>query len=259
MLKIIDQIGQNLSIVENPKRIISLVPSITELLIDLGLEEFLIGRTKFCIHPKDVCDRIPRLGGTKNPHIEKILALQADIVFANKEENNREHIEAISTASPCYVSDIKNIEDALVLINDIGVLFKIEDKTNLLIANIIEARNQMKSKQTKEKVLYLIWQDPYMSIGSDTYIHAFLHEIGFESVVPKDMLRYPSLSKEQIIALAPEKILLSDEPYPFNVNHIAAFEKLFPACKIEIIDGSLCSWYGSRILKGLQFFATQVA
>lgn len=257
MLKINDQLGRPLTFSQVPQSIVSLVPSITELLIDMGLAGSIIGRTKFCIYPEKECNSIHRIGGTKNPHVEEIIRLNPAIVFANKEENLKEHIDLISEHTNCYVSNIQTIEDALKMINDIGYIFDKKTQSEHLVAEINEARKQFQHKN--EKVIYLIWNKPFMSIGHDTYISSFLKAIGYENTLPKETLRYPTLSLEEIKQLAPDKLLLSDEPFPFKEKHKEELQLLLPGIKVELINGSYCSWYGSRILTALKHFKTELA
>jgi ABC-type Fe3+-hydroxamate transport system substrate-binding protein len=252
MKKFKDQLGREISFEATPTKIVSLVPSITELLIDLGLEKSIIGRTKFCIYPEEKCKSIPRIGGTKNPRIDEIIKLEPDIVFANKEENLREHIDLLANYTNCYVSNIQTIEHALNMINDVGTICDKKSQSNQLITAINNSRNSF--PKNKEKAIYLIWNKPYMSIGHDTYISSFLNEIGYQNILPQDTVRYPTLSLEEIKQLSPDKLLLSDEPFPFKEKHQAELQSLLPNTKVELINGSYCSWYGSRMLEALEYF-----
>jgi ABC-type Fe3+-hydroxamate transport system substrate-binding protein len=231
-----------------PKRIISLVPSQTELLFDLGLEDETVGITKFCVHPEEWFRSKTRVGGTKTINIEKIAALQPDLIIANKEENVQEQVEALRAIAPVWVSDIHDLEGALHMIHTIGRLTDRYEKAEI-IARLIQQRfNQLdKTTQQKRNTLYLIWRKPWMSIGHDTFIHHVMSLAGMENVC-KDMTRYPQLTDEDMVRLNPELVLLSSEPYPFKEQHIAALQQFLPHAKIILTDGEMFSWYGSRLL-----------
>ncbi len=232
-----------------PKRIVSLVPSQTELLFDLGLEEETVGITKFCIHPEAWFRSKTRVGGTKTIHFDKIKDLQPDLILTNKEENVKEQIEALTAIAPVWVSDIHNLEDALNMIHSIGNMTSRFEKAALitrLIRHRFEALAEDLSKKTVP-ALYLIWRKPWMSIGQDTFIHHIMSRAGLANVC-EEMSRYPELSNEAIVELNPSVVLLSSEPYPFKETHIAELQSLLPQSKIMLADGELFSWYGSRLL-----------
>jgi len=241
-----DQLNRKLQIAQTPERIVSLVPSITELLFDIGLGEFIVGRTKFCIHPKDIL-AVAKIGGTKNPDISKINALKPDLVISNKEENNIEDVEAIADFSPVYVSNINNINDLLGLIADLKIIFP-----NAITDEVINKLNLISQSKTQKipiiNTCYLIWQDPLMTVGGDTFINYMLEHYGFKNIF-YDQKRYPSPTNDHIKSLKPEVIMLSSEPYPFGEKHINYYEKLFPYSKVILVDGEAFSWYGSRIIK----------
>ncbi len=228
-----------------PQRIISLVPSLTELICDLGLEKLLVGRTKFCIHPKDLINDIPKIGGTKNPRIKDILDLKPDLIIGNKEENRKEDIEALAEHCHVLVSDIKTFQDAQEFIQSLGNWYQKEEKAAEIIYQNQQCIRKYKIQESKS-ALYLIWNDPYMSIGHDTYIHDILSQIGYRNIL-EDQLRYPTLEEDQIKALNPDVILLSSEPYPFKEKHISELQDLVPGAGIELVDGEFYSWYGSRL------------
>ncbi|MEM1119880.1 MAG: helical backbone metal receptor [Bacteroidota bacterium] len=242
----IDQLGQKIILNYPPQRIISLVPSITELLYDLGLAQQLVGRTKFCIHPSSV-KSIPKIGGTKNVKIDRIIALQPDIIIANKEENQREQIEELSQQCPVWISDVATFSDAMDMIEKLGQLFQKEKVTQAIIS---QSRSQLAelTPTTKQKAAYLIWQKPYMTIGRDTYIHNMLGHCGFENVFG-EQTRYPIFTLSALKERQPDIILLSSEPFPFKTKHIIELQKDFPYTPIKLVDGEAFSWYGTRFLK----------
>lgn len=237
-------------------RIVSTVPSQTELLFDLGLDAEVVGITKFCEHPLKWQKEKVKIGGTKNLNIEKIQSLHPDWIFSNKEENIKEQIEALDKVPHHYTSDVYDLKSALNMIKDIGDITNKSDEANAIAQNIIDSfSNELIPIQPKRSCIYLIWQDPYMSVGHDTFIHDMLTKCGWHNVM-EDHKRYPSLSIEEIHTLNPDDILLSSEPYPFKEIHIQHFKSLFPNKNILLVDGTYFSWYGSRLQKSPQYFNT---
>lgn len=237
-----------------PKRIVSLVPSQTELLFDLGLENETIGITKFCVHPKKWFRNKTRVGGTKTVHIESIKSLQPDLIIANKEENVKEQIEALSEIAPTWVSDIQNLDDAIQMIKDIGTLTQEANKAKEIITEIEQEFKQINILQNGHRsTLYLIWQNPWMSIGEDTFINDMLERTGCINAF-KNLKRYPELTDEDIRNSNAAIVLLSSEPYPFKEKHIAMIQSLLPEADIKLVDGEMFSWYGSRLLKAPAYF-----
>ncbi|MBE4949715.1 helical backbone metal receptor [Chryseobacterium culicis] len=232
-------------------KIVSLVPSITEALFDLGLtENEVVGRTKFCIHPRDKIKNVAVIGGTKNINIEKIKALQPDLILANKEENVKDQVEALMNDFKVTVTNVETIEDNYYLLKNLGKLLGKEDKAQLFNLKIYEVLNQAKL-DTPVKAAYLIWNNPYMTIGSDTFIHKILSEIGFENVF-RDKTRYPQISTEDLAAA--DVIMLSSEPFPFKEKHVEELRAFYPDKKIMIVDGEAFSWYGTHIAKCENYF-----
>ena len=190
--------GNSLLLSYTPTRIVSLVPSQTELLYDLGLEKEVVGITKFCVHPKKWHSSKKRVGGTKNLNLDTIKALQPDLIIANKEENVKEQIEALSDIAPIWVSDIQNLDDAIQMIQDIGQLTRKINDANDIVSKINSAFASLKQYQTGyHKALYFIWYNPWMTVGHDTFIHDMLQKAGLENVC-KNLSRYPSLSEDDI-------------------------------------------------------------
>ena len=237
-------------------KIVSLVPSITEALFDLGLtENEVIGRTKFCIHPQDKIKNVAVIGGTKNINIDKIKALQPDLILANKEENVKDQVEALMTDFKVTVTNIETIEDNYYLLKNLGKLFGKEERAQLFNLKIYEILNQAKL-ETPVKAAYLIWKNPYMTIGSDTFIHRILSEIGFENIF-KDKTRYPQITHEDLAEA--DVIMLSSEPFPFKEKHIEELQVFYPDKKIMIVDGEAFSWYGTHIAKCESYFKELLA
>lgn len=228
------------------KRIVSLVPSLTELLVDLGVTDSLKGRTRFCIHPKNEIESIEIIGGTKNPNIDKIRALKPDLVIANKEEDIKTDVEAIQEFSDVLVTDISTIEDALFAIHYIAEKLDRMKEAEPLIRNVLSELDSI-SEFTPIQTAYFIWKEPWMSVGNDTYIHDVMATFGLENVLG-DQTRYPSITINQLKEADPELILLSSEPFPFKEKHITELREYLPDSKIQLIDGEWFSWYGSRML-----------
>jgi ABC-type Fe3+-hydroxamate transport system substrate-binding protein len=229
----------------DPRRIISLVPSITELLFDLGLDQEVIGITKFCVHPQHWITTKTNIGGTKNLNFEKINALKPDLIIANKEEQVKEQIEILAHDYPIYLTDINTYDAALEMIANLGELTNRKTAAENIINQIDLAFENLKDQNFSKSCIYLIWNNPIMASGQQTYINAILEKIGFQNCINTE--RYPELQVEQIQQLNPEYILLSSEPYPFKEKHVHEFKLLFPNAKIGLVDGELFSWYGSRM------------
>ncbi|MEJ7625990.1 MAG: helical backbone metal receptor [Ferruginibacter sp.] len=236
---------------KRPTRIVSLVPSQTELLHYLGLEQETIAITKFCIHPADWYKKKLKIGGTKNLSIEKIIALQPDLIIANKEENVKEEIEALSEHH-VWLTDISTLEDAYQMISDIGKLTHKYAEADILIKLIKE--NFKSFHSGKISVAYLIWKEPYMAAGGDTFINDMLIHAGFINVFASHK-RYPVITFSDLKNCGCEIIMLSSEPYPFSVKHQITLQKLLPHTKIVLTDGEMFSWYGSRLLKATEYFS----
>lgn len=232
-------------------KVVSLVPSITEALFDLGLTEHeVIGRTKFCIHPENKVKNVAVIGGTKNINIDKIKALQPDLILANKEENIKEQVEALMDDFKVMVTNVETIEDNYYLLKMLGNTFNKEERAQQFNLKIYDVLEQAKL-DSPVKAAYLIWKNPYMTIGADTFIHKILAEIGFENIF-KDQTRYPEIQMEDLADA--EVIMLSSEPFPFKEKHIEEMKVFYPDKKIMIVDGEAFSWYGTHIAKCEDYF-----
>lgn len=247
-----DQLNNTIELKLYPKRIVSLVPSQSELLWDLGLREELVGITKFCVHPKELYKTVTKIGGTKTVNIKKIRELKPDLIIGNKEENEHSQIIELKKEFPVWMSDIYNLNDSLTMINSIGELVNRVEEANKIKDNIQASFLNLKTES--RSVLYLIWKNPYMAAGKATFIGDMLHKMGLKNVLTDTNGRYPNLSLEDIKLLNPELIFLSSEPYPFKEKHIQEFKELLPSSKIMLVDGELFSWYGSRLLKSANYF-----
>ncbi len=252
----VDQLGYSISISSPPQRIISLVPSQTELLFDLGLHNEVVGITKFCTHPTRKVKSKIIIGGTKNFNFETIEKLRPDVIFGNKEENFEEGINQLKTKYPVWVSDIISIEDALAMILSVG---KINNKIAEAGRMVIDIRQEFNSikKISTQSVLYLIWRKPWMGVGSGTFIHSLIDHLGLRNIL-SEKSRYPELTHLEIQSLKPDYIFLSSEPYPFRENHIEELQRISPNSKIVLVDGEMFSWYGSRMLKAVPYFKSLI-
>ena len=245
-----------------PKRIVSLVPSQTELLHYLGLDEETVGITKFCVHPGKWFRTKTRVGGTKAINSSIIDKLQPDLIIANKEENVKEQIEQLAKDYPVWITDVNNLEDATKMIKDIGELTSKQKEANLLLKEITtEFDNLTSEDQTQNPKLqttYLIWRNPYMTIGGDTFINDMLLKCGFKNIFA-NKLRYPEVTIEELHIANCQLLLLSSEPYPFKQKHINELSRQLPNCKIVLVDGEMFSWYGSRLLLAPDYFKTLIS
>ncbi|MDQ0476877.1 ABC transporter substrate-binding protein [Chryseobacterium sp. MDT2-18] len=227
-------------------KIISLVPSITETLFDFGLTaDEVIGRTKFCIHPLNLMRNVEIIGGTKNLNIEKIKSLQPDLIIANKEENEKLQVEELMKYFKVWVTDIETLEDNQNFISELGSLLNKEISAQNFNQKINSVFNDIKVSSPK-KIAYLIWRNPYMTVGSDTFINEVLQESGFENLF-KNRKRYPEISVEELKEA--DLIFLSSEPFPFQQKHIDELQKEMPTKEIILVDGEAFSWFGTHLMK----------
>ncbi|MDO4728229.1 MAG: helical backbone metal receptor [Bacteroidota bacterium] len=252
-----DQIGNILTFDTTPTTIVSLVPSQTELLCSLDFEDKIVGITKFCIHPSYLKKQKTIIGGTKNVHFDKIKKLNPDIIIANKEENTKEIVTELQKIAPVWVSDISTIEDNLNMIDQLGRIFDIEEKTTQLIQKIQIAYQDFTKyidNYPNINVAYLIWKNPYMAVGNNNFIHNLLNINKFNNVF-SHKTRYPECNIEELmLKVKPEVILLSSEPYPFKEKDILELKSLNPNISILLVDGEMFSWYGSRLIEAFAYF-----
>ena len=234
-------------------RIVSLVPSITESLFDFGLTEIeVVGRTKFCIHPKTLITNVPVIGGTKNLNLDKIKALKPDLIIANKEENEKLQIEELGKYFEIWLTNIENLQDNQNFLTELGTLLNKQGLAlnfNEKINVIFDSSKELAPK----KVAYLIWKNPYMTVGSDTFIHEIIEKIGFTNLF-EDSKRYPEISVNQMKEA--EYVFLSSEPFPFQQKHIDELQKELPDSKIILVDGEAFSWYGTHLSRCGDYFKT---
>ncbi len=249
-----DQLHRYIEISNPPKRVVSLVPSQTELLVELGLRDSIVGVTKFCIHPLNLRASVTVVGGTKKVNLDKIISLKPDFIICNKEENTLEMVIALEKIAPVWISDIFSIEDNLEMIRNLGEIFEVSDIASNLIEGI---KTEMQSfadfmlGRPIKKVLYVIWKNPYMVAGRDTFINELLEFNNFENIILEKNSRYPEVSLSEF--LKAEKILLSTEPYPFNEEDVVILKQKISS-EVILVDGEYFSWYGSRLKDAFIYF-----
>ncbi|MEP7145339.1 MAG: helical backbone metal receptor [Ferruginibacter sp.] len=236
-----------------PRRIVSLVPSQTELLYFLGLEEETIAITKFCVHPAKWPGQKIIIGGTKNIHLEQVKNLHPDLIVANKEENTKEQVEELAKEYPVWVTNVNNLDDALQMIQDIGQLTNTALQAGKLVENITALFSALPIKNMAIPTAYLVWRNPFMTIGGDTFINDMLKRCGLQNIFA-GRTRYPEITINELRDTGCSVLLLSSEPYPFNQKHIEELQAFLPGIKILLTDGEIFSWYGSRLLKAPGYF-----
>jgi len=250
-----DQLNREVVINYPPKRIISLVPSQTELLFELGLNEEVVGITKFCIHPAAQFKSKIKVGGTKKLDIELIRSLKPDLIIGNKEENSRENIELLSAEFPVWMGDVANLEDAMNMISQVAELVDRQPEAaylnHLIKAGFTDLQTLALQLGIDKKVAYLMWKEPYMLAGRDTFISDILMKIGLSNVTKEN--RYPVTDVEELEMMKPDVIFLSSEPFPFKEKHIDELKQALPGVEIMLVDGEMFSWYGSRLVKAVQY------
>jgi len=266
---------------EPPLRVISLVPSITELLFDLGLEpaKEIVGRTRFCDRPPGRVDPVPTIGGTRTVEVDEVLGLEPELVIANRDENPREIVEELESRAEgpdVFVTDPASFDEAVRMIRDIGRLTGRPRPGGSIASEITELRDQLPEKD-RGTALYLIWTEPYMSVSPETFVHDMLRLAGYQNVIGPSFLyvhdyrspgaaRYPEVTVKEVIALRPDHVLLASEPFPFEAKHAQRLRKQLaeqdPAYAeevgIRLVDGQYYSWYGSRLLDALRSFRQEL-
>ena len=257
----VDASGVAMELARPPRRIVSLVPSTTELLCALGLEDALVAVTVYCVEPRDVVRGKVRIGGEKNPDLEKIRALDPDLVVANIEENRREDIDRLRGWSiPVWVAYPRTVAEGIGFIGELGELTGAEPRARALLRELASLHDRVQSANARRPpvaVFYPIWRGPYMTINGDTYIHDMLRVCGGRNIFAGRPERYPTVTLDEVAALRPEVILLPDEPFRFRQAHVADFADYpdVPAVRdgrIHLVDGKPFSWHGPRIAEALR-------
>lgn len=252
-----DQLNRTLSFSSYPKRIISLVPSQTELLFHLGLDKKVVGVTKFCIYPTDWKTRKTIVGGTKNIKMDLIKELNPDLIIANKEENDEDSLRKLMPIFTVWISDIKRLEDAFQMILSLGKITNTES-TSFTWTEKIKKQFKILSLLPKQprRVAYLIWNNPLMSVNQDTFIHSLLELNQWDNCFKDKLNRYPEITEEELVDSNPELVFLSSEPFPFKDKHIDRFKQLLPESRVVLVNGEYFSWYGSRLVDSPAYFSS---
>lgn len=254
-LTVTDQLGRHVAVPFPPQRIVSLVPSQTELLFELGLAARVVGVTKFCVHPVEARQKAALIGGTKNFNFERIAELKPDLILGNKEENYQEGVERLAADYAVWLSDIATLDEALRMMRGVGFITGREEAAEALVAETAASFAALAPPPTPLPAAYFIWRQPYLVAAGGTFIDDMLRRAGFANVFA-GRGRYPEITAAELAAAAPARILLSSEPYPFGEKHVAEFQAICPAARIDIVDGELFSWYGSRLRHSAAYFKT---
>lgn len=237
-----------------PLRIISLVPSQTELLYDLGLGERVVGITKFCVHPETWYKTKHRIGGTKKVDFAKVRALKPDLIIGNKEENDRQDVQQLEKEFPVWMSDVRDLAGALDMVERVGALVGEPERAADLSQRIAQAFNIISPLKEPLTVAYFIWREPFMVAGHGTFINDMLQRCGLVNVFDEGDARYPEISPRELAEADPDIILLSSEPYPFKEQHMDELNMICPGTPVRLVDGEMFSWYGSRLLRSPGYF-----
>ena len=250
-----DALGRRIELAPPPRRIVSLVPSLTELLADLGLDDEVVGLTRFCVHPDGWKRRKAIVGGTKTVDAERVAALRPDLVLAAKEENVQDQVDALD--APTFVTDVATVAEAVAMIRTIGALVDRAEAADELADTIARGFAAL-APARRVSAAYLIWRDPWMTVGGDTFISDVMAHAGLDNVY-RDTDRYPTVTPDALRDRQPEVVLLSSEPYPFRSAHLAEVRALVPSARVELADGELFSWYGSRMRAAPSHLRTLIA
>ena len=242
----VDALGRSVELAAPPRRVVSLVPSQTELLADLGLDAEVVGLTRFCVRPAGWKAAKTIVGGTKTVDVGRVRGLAPDLVVANKEENVREQVEAVAAFCPVYVTDVADVAGAVAMVRAVGAAVGRGGAADRIADEVAAGFAALAAPPRPVRALYLIWRDPWMTVGGDTIVSDVMGRGGLENVAA-DRDRYPALTDDEVRALAPDAVLLSSEPYPFATKHLAEVQALVPGARVVLVDGEAFSWYGSRL------------
>ena len=256
----VDASGVALALSAAPRRIVSLIPSTTELLCALGLAEALVGVTVYCVEPRDVVRGKTRVGGEKDPDLAAIRSLAPDLVIANVEENRREDVDALRAVGiPVWVTYPRTVAEGLAMIRDLGEVTGARDRARALLDTLEPLYAQARARAAARppvSVFYPIWREPWMTVGADTYVHDLLATCGGANVFA-DRVRYPTITLDEMAARGPEVIFLPDEPFRFRRAHLRDFDA-YPAVpavrngRMHLVDGKPFSWHGPRLAEALR-------
>jgi ABC-type Fe3+-hydroxamate transport system substrate-binding protein len=247
MFRFTDQLNQTINLEARPKKVISLVPSQSELLWDLGLQAELIGITKYCLFPKQMFSTVQHIGGTKKLNIKKIVELKPDLIIGNKEENDASQIKELQSSCEVWMSDIYNFDDMYKMINSMGEIFDKQQESIKMVTELKTSLGEVFNIFEKQKVAYFVWNKPMMVAANNTFINHVLEFIGFENAFAH-LTRYPVVSLDLLKEIRPDVCLLSSEPFPFKERHVLTLKEQLPDSHVLLVNGEMFSWYGSRLL-----------
>ncbi|OZU87043.1 iron ABC transporter substrate-binding protein [Virgibacillus indicus] len=250
--KVTDHLGRTIEFSSPPKRITSLAPGITDTLYSLNLEEEVVGRTRYCIHPKEAVQQAETVGGTKRIMLDKIQALKPDLIFAEKEENTKEIVETLEKEFPVFVAEVQSVPEAYRMISDVGAVTDRQAEAEKLAATIQKGFQSLPVNPGK-RIAYVIWKNPYMAAGNHTYIHSLFETMGFVNVFSHYEGRYPVVTEENFKQAELDYVFLATEPFPFKEEHIKEFSNALPNATVMSIDGEMF-WYGPRMVEAARYF-----
>lgn len=253
MKTVYDHLGRKISFSYPPQRIISFVPTITSTMFHIGLENEVVGRTRFCIYPKGLVESAENVGGTKDMKMDRIHELNPDLIMMEKEENTKEMVQQLEQHYPVYVFEVQHIDGALQMITDLGKITGRELEANELRHEIALAYSHLPKMTPRKKVAYVIWQDPFMVAGKNTYINSLLEKLGFINPFVHYDGRYPIVTEDDLIKENLDYILLASEPYPFKEKNLATLQAIVPNASVQLIDGEMF-WYGNMMLDAREYF-----
>jgi iron complex transport system substrate-binding protein len=249
MMTVTDHLERQITLEEGPQRIISLCPAITETLLTLGAN--VVGRTKYCIFPKDTVASIPTVGGTKQIDLEAIETLAPTIIICEKEENTKDIVTSLENRWPTFVCEVNSVDTAYRMIHTVGQLANCDTAATALVENIQQAFQALPT--FNGRVAYMMWRKPYMAVGDTTYINDLLKTLGFANPIAELEGRYPAVTLAQLADAKLDYVLLSSEPFPFSEKHIEEFQPALPKARILFVDGEMF-WYGARMLDAARYF-----
>jgi len=258
-VRVQDDLGDELSLDRLPNRIVSLVPSVTETVIDLGAAKRLVGITNYCVHPAEVVSNISKVGGTKGFSLDKIDDLKPDLIGANKEENRKHQIDKLRESYPVFVTYPRTVDGAIKMVLDLGTLTGTSPRASKFASKCRHLLESMDPATVAKslRTACMIWRDPWMAAGYDTYMRELLECVGFNTVFDEGEDRYPETTLSTIAQREPDVIMLPNEPYEFGTsdkNEVDAFlEEQGSKARTLLVDGSYLTWFGTRTIKGLRF------
>lgn len=252
MRSVIDHLGREVTYTFPPRKIISFQPAITETMYHLHLENEIVGRTRFCIYPKDKIEKAVNVGGTKDFKLDRIHDLKPDLIICEKEENTREMVEELEKHYPVYCFEVQTVDEALQMLIDLGDITDRKKEANQLRNDIISSFKTLPQLFSGKTAAYVIWQNPYMVVGKDTYINSVLTSIGLTNPFTEKEGRYPEVTVDDFRNEELDYIFLASEPYPFRDEHVKQFNEINDKANTQLIDGEMF-WYGVKMLEAVPY------